>query len=222
LLSRGKQRKLFPRISRRWNAGPATDRRIGELFSLLTPPEPREQNGSANMRRLAFIPVLAAVTAALLLNACSSRSPRVQTYSLGEKATLGHLIYTVYETQWVPQFGDGPTGRVPQHRFFLLRMAAVNSSSADLIVPNATIEDDQGNSYPELRDGDGVPQWIGYLRKVRPAESVQGNLLFDAPPAHYKLRITDENEENPAYFDIPLSFGAEVPAEVAVPVEKKQ
>ena len=174
------------------------------------------------MRRLAFIPVLAAVTAALLLNACSSRPARVQTYSLGEKATLGHLIYTVYETQWVPQFGDGPTARVPQHRFFLLRMAAVNSSSADLIVPNATIEDDQGNSYPELRDGDGAPQWIGYLRKVRPAESVQGNMLFDAPPAHYKLRIADETEENPAYFDIPLSFGAEVPAEMAVPVEKKQ
>ena len=174
------------------------------------------------MRHLAFVPVLAAVTAALLLNACSSRPARVQTYSLGEKATLGHLIYTVYETQWVPQFGDGPAARVPEHRFFLVRMAAVNSSSGDLIVPNVTIEDDKDKSYPELQNGDGVPQWIGYLRKVRPAESVQGNLLFDAPPAHYKLRITDENEENQAYFDIPLSFSAEVPAEAAVPIEKKQ
>jgi len=35
--------------------------------------------------------------------------------------------------------------------------------------------------------------------------------VFDAPPAHYKLRVTDENEENPAYVDIPLSFGAEIP-----------
>ena len=174
------------------------------------------------MRRLAFIPVLAAVTAALFLNACSSRSISVHSYSLGEKAELGHIIYTAYETQWVPQFGDGPEARVPQHRFFLVRMAAVNSSGADLIVPNATIEDDKGNSYAELRDGDGATNWIGYLRQVKPAESVQGNLLFDAPPAHYKLRLTDENEDHAAYFDIPLSFGAEVPSDVATPLEKKQ
>jgi hypothetical protein len=103
-------------------------------------------------------------------------------------------------------------------------MAAVNSSAVDLIVPNVTIEDDKGNSYPELMDGDGAPAWIGYLRRVKPAESVRGNLLFDAPPAHYKLRITDENEENSAYFDIPLSFGAgaAAPADLPPPGEKKQ
>jgi len=176
----------------------------------------------ANMRRLALMPILAAVAAALFLNACSSRSTGVRTYSLGEKAVLGHIIYTVYETQWVPQFGDGPTARVPEHRFFLVRMSAVNSSSADLIVPNVVVEDDKGNSYPELRDGDGVPDWIGYLRQVRPAESTRGNLLFDAPPAHYKLRVTDENEENSAYFDIPLSFASEVPSEVPLPPGTKK
>ena len=176
------------------------------------------------MSRLPAIPILAAVIAAFLLSACSpNRSPQVRTYSLGEKAELGHIIYTVYETQWAPQFGAGPTARVPQHRFFLVRTAAVNSSAVDLIVPNVTIEDDKGNSYPELRDGDGAPTWIGYLRRVKPAESVRGNLLFDAPPAHYKLRITDENEENAAYFDIPLSFGAEaMPSEMpAIPVKKQ-
>jgi hypothetical protein len=182
----------------------------------------REENGSANMRRHGSLPLLAAVTAALLLNACSNRAPQVRTYSLGEKAELGRIIYTVYETQWLPQFGGGPTARIPQHRFFLVRMTAVNSSSADLIVPNATIEDDKGNSYPELRDGEGVPTWIGYLRRVKPAESAQGNLLFDAPPGHYKLRITDENEENLAYFDIPLSFAGEPPpAEVPPSAVKK-
>ena len=123
-----------------------------------------------------MIPILAAVTAAFLLSACSSRSPQVRSYSLGEKAEFEHIIYTVSETQWMPQFGDGPAARVPQHRFFLVRMAAVNSGGANLIVPNVTIEDDKGNSYPELRNGDGVPQWIGYLRQVKPAESAQGNL----------------------------------------------
>jgi hypothetical protein len=166
--------------------------------------------------------MLAAVTAALLLNACSNRSYSVRSYGLGERVTLGHIIYTVYETQWMPQLGDGPAARVPQHRFFLVRMTAVNSGSADLIVPNVTVEDDTGHSYPELQNGDGVPHWIGYLRTVKPAESAQGNLVFDAPPAHYKLRLTDENEENPAYVDIPLSFGAEIPPPELPAPEKKQ
>ena len=178
------------------------------------------------MRYLRLFPILAAVTAALLLNACT-REPApapVHNYSLGEKAKLGHIIFTVYETQWLPQLGEGPAPRIPEHRFFLVRVTAVNSGGADLIVPNVTVEDDRGNSYPELRDGDGVPQWIGYLRQVKPAESTQGNLVFDAPPAHYRLRITDENEDTSAYIDTPLSFGAEIPTtEIPVPgSEKKQ
>jgi hypothetical protein len=187
-------------------------------------PKPREQNGFADMRRLRLIPILAAVTAALLLNACSSHSVPVRSYTLGEKVGLGHIIYSVYETAWATQFGEGAAARIPQHRFFLVNMTAVNSGGDDVIVPNVTIEDDKGNSYPELSNGDGAPNWIGYLRKVKPAESAQGNLLFDAPPAHYKLRILDENEENAAYIDIPLSFGAEAPTpDISVPnTEKKK
>ena len=175
------------------------------------------------MRRLRLIPILAAITAALLLSACSrSSSSPARTYSMGEKVTSGRIIYTVYETQWMPQLGEGPAARVPQHRFFLVRMTAVNSGSAEVIMPNVTVEDDKGNSYAELQNGDGVPQWVGYLRQVKPAESAQGNLVFDAPPAHYKLRVSDENEENPAYVDIPLSFGAEVPPPELPAPEKKQ
>ena len=167
--------------------------------------------------------MLAAVAAALLLNACSrSSSSTIRTYSMGEKVMSGQIIYTVYETQWLPQLGEGPAARVPQHRFFLVRMTAVNSGSAEVIMPNVTVEDDKGNSYAELQNGDGVPQWVGYLRKVKPAESAQGNLVFDAPPAHYKLRITDEDEDHTAYIDIPLSFGAEIPPPELPAPEKKQ
>ena len=208
-------------------AGHARARPIADqpIAGSLTVPQPRDENGFGNMRHLRLIPILAVVTAALLSTACSRGGTPlpVRSYSLGEKAPVGHIIYTVFETQWAPQLGDGPTPRVPEHRFFLVRMTAGNSGGDDVTVPNVTIEDDKGNSYPELRDGEGVPQWIGYLRRVNPAESAQGNLLFDAPPAHYKLRVTDENEENAAYIDIPLSFGAEVPsADVPAPPAKQQ
>ena len=50
-----------------------------------------------------------------------------------------------------------------------------------------------------------------FLRSVKPAESAQGNVVFDAPPRHYKLKLMDETGERSAYIDIPLSFGAETP-----------
>jgi hypothetical protein len=140
----------------------------------------------------------------------------VRTYTLGEKVELGHIIYQVFETQWLTHIGDGPDARIPQNRYFLVRFSAVNSAGGDLIVPNMTIQDDAGTTYTELSDGTGVPNWAGFLRSVKPAESVLGNLLFDAPPRRYKLKIADESGDRTALIDIPLSFSSETP-EVATP-----
>jgi hypothetical protein len=151
-------------------------------------------------------------TLILGLAACSSEPANrpVLRYNMGEKVPVGHLTYTVFETQWATHFGDGVSARVPQNRFFLVRLSAVNGGVADAPIPNATIEDDAGHTYNELSDGDGVPQWIGYLRSAKPADFVQGNLVFDAPPGHYKLRVSDTGQ-NAALVDMPLTFGAETP-----------
>jgi hypothetical protein len=141
---------------------------------------------------------------------------------MGQRVELGHIIYTVFETQWLTQIGEGPSARIPQNRFFLVRISAVNSGGTEEIIPNIAIEDDNGNAYSELSSGDGVPQWIGFLRQVKPADSAQGNLVFDAPPRHYKLRILDENSERAALVDIPLSFGAETPEVPEPGAPKKQ
>jgi hypothetical protein len=160
--------------------------------------------------------------AGIIFGGCSSTQSAAppSTYLLGEKVQLGTLSYTVFETQWLTHFGDGPTPRIPENRFFLIRMAAVNGGSQDASIPNLTIEDDKGKTYEELSNGDGVPQWAGYLRSVHPADNVQGNILFDAPPAHYKLKLSDESHTRFAYVDIPLSFGSETP-EIPTPGEKK-
>lgn len=175
------------------------------------------------MRYLRFGLLPAAVAVALLLAACGDSGDRpsvVQTVNLGERVTLGHIVYTVFDTQWLTHLGQGTEARVPQHRFFLVRMSAVNGYGTDLIVPNVSIEDDNGNSYRELSSGEGVPQYIGYLRKVKPAESQQGNVLFDAPPRHYKMKLTDETGEKVAYVDIPLSFVSETPDVAPLPGKK--
>jgi hypothetical protein len=135
---------------------------------------------------------------------------------MGDRVQLGHLIYTVFETQWMTQLGDGANQRVPQHRYFLVRMSITNGGASDIMVPAMTLVDDSGATHAELSNGESVPQWMGYLRQVRQAETAQGNIIFDVAPKHYKLRITDENEQRVALVDIPLSFGAETP-EVSTP-----
>jgi len=145
-----------------------------------------------------------------LLSSCSApaRQP-VDNYVMGEKVQLGKLSYTVFDTQWLTHLGDATTGRVPQNRFLLVRFTVVSSDSGEVPAPAMTIEDDKGQVYEELSNGEGVPQWAGYLRNVKPAEAVQGNALFDAPPAHYKLKLSDEGGTRFAVVDIPLSFGTE-------------
>lgn len=173
------------------------------------------------MHRLRVSLFPAAVIAALFLSACGSRTgPPIHTFAMGDKVQVGHLVYMAFETQWLTQIPQDPTPRVPQNRFFLVRISAVNSGAGDLIIPNVTLQDDHGKTYEELSNGDGVPQWIGYLRQAHPADSVQGYVVFDAPPAHYKMRVTDENSEQAALIDIPLSFTTESPA-VPFPGEKK-
>jgi hypothetical protein len=130
---------------------------------------------------------------------------------MGDKVLLGRLIYTVYETQWLTQIPQEPSPRVPQNRFFLVRMSVVNSGGNAVISPHVTIEDGKGNQFEEVSNGEGVPQWIGYLRQVQPADTAMGNLVFDAPPARYQLRLADEEESKFALVDLPLSFAAETP-----------
>ena len=135
----------------------------------------------------------------------------MRTYQMGERATAGHLIYTAFETEWLPQVGEGAEQRLPKNRFFLVKISIGNSGSSDQIAPSLSLLDDNGNSYPELTAGQGVRQWIGAIRKIKPTEAAQGNLVFDVAPRHYKLRIADEDDQQPALIDIPLSFGTELP-----------
>lgn len=156
--------------------------------------------------------LLAGIGLALVTAGCSSKeSFPVRTYPMGERVTLGHLIYTVFETQWLTHLGEQPNMRVPQNRYLLLRVSITNSGSGEIIAPAITLVDDAGQTYSEVPNGEGVPQWIGLLRQIKPAESAQGNLIFDVPPKHYKLSVTDETEQKTALVDIPLSFTGETP-----------
>lgn len=134
------------------------------------------------------------------------------THRMGERVTVGSLVYNVFDTQWKTQLGEGTgatAARIPKDRFFLVRLNVVNGGSADYMVPTLTLLDDSGQSHTELSDGDQVPAWIGFLRRVKPAETLQGNAVFDVPPKHYRLQVSDETSQKTLDIDIPLSFSTE-------------
>jgi hypothetical protein len=157
----------------------------------------------------------------LLLNGCSGAKVKPKVFSMGEPVELGHLIYRVFETQWLTQVGEGVSARVPQSRFFVIRVSVTSSGDGELFVPAAVLENDGGAQFQEVENGDQLPSWLGLVRKIKPAEPLQGNVIFDVPAAHYRLLLTDENEQRKAYVDIPLNYGAES-GEMSLPESTKK
>jgi hypothetical protein len=166
------------------------------------------------------VPCLITLALAAGLVSCGSadKTESPHTYQLGERVTLGHISYTVFERQWHNDFGTAPDLRVPRDRFCTLRITALNNGGSELIIPSAELVDDGGNTYAELTDGEGVQDWLGNLRQVRPTETAQGFLLFDVPAKHFKLKLTDEEGKRSALVDIPLSFETDTP-DVTTPLD---
>lgn len=163
------------------------------------------------MRILRPIHIALAISSFVLAAGCSSGPGKPHTYAIGERIELGHVVYTVLETQWMTQLGSGVDARVPRNRFFLVRLNTSGSGASAAPVPSMAVVDDDGNSYPELTDGGDVPAWLGVFREAKPAEALQGNVVFDAPPRHLKLRIGDPSEQRIAFIDLPLAFAPEAP-----------
>jgi hypothetical protein len=164
-------------------------------------------------RRMASIPFSAALIVsfmglALLTAGCSRGAKKEsQIFPAGEKVTVGPLVYSVIDNQVLTQLGDDAnTARTPQNRFHVMTISVSNSSSEDTPIPGLTLVDDAGKEYPEAADGTNVPNWLGLVRKVGGAQTEQGNILFDAPAQHYRLRLSDETDATEFSIDVPLTY----------------
>ncbi len=143
----------------------------------------------------------------MLLAGCSSAPQKeARVYAAGEKATVGPLIYSIVDTQFAPVLGEDVNNqRTPQNRFVIVQISVSNSSTSDANIPLMTLIDDSGKQFPELADGTGVPRWLGVVRKVASAQTEAGEIVFDAPAQHYRLRLTEELDDEVSV-DIPLSY----------------
>ncbi len=169
------------------------------------------------LRLCPIVPVLPAgllgmtFAAVLLLSGCSSMTgDRPKLYQMGDRAETGTLIYTVLEAEWPTQLGEGIQTRIPQHRFLVLRVSVTNSGAEEVLVPAMQMIGPNNDSHPELMNGEGVPDWLGVVRRLEPAETQHGRVLFDLPRGDYRLRVTDEAidpaQAQVAMIEVPLRF----------------
>jgi hypothetical protein len=144
--------------------------------------------------------------------ACVKPPPPVNVYRMGDKVQVGPLIYNVFETNWLAQIGQGPQARAPSHRFLVMHVMIVNGGAEKLPVPSFKLVDEAGGIYNESTEGQDVARWLGMIRSLKPADTLEGNVLFDVEPKSYKLKLDDGSETGKVLMvDLPLQFDAKEP-----------
>jgi len=159
---------------------------------------------------------LAAVVAASTLGSpgCRRGAATERVGAMGAPLAVGPLTYTAIETQWRDSLESSKGPRLPKDRFLLVNVSVLNASSEQKGAPLLEIVDAKGGVHREVADGDGVTDWMGYLRLLQPRESRSGWLLFDAPQGACKLRVSsggDPETEQTALIDLPLQLNPEGP-----------
>jgi len=131
---------------------------------------------------------------------------------MGERVSVGPLVYTVQDAEWHDQLGEGLGARTPRHRFLVIRLSVTNSGIREADVPPMSLISPAGQVYEELSQGDGVPEWLGYLRAVKAAATEHGRVLFDAPSGSYRLRVGAAGDDEETFALIEIPYQAPPPA----------
>lgn len=162
------------------------------------------------MLKLGWVGVALALCA--LLGGCkSSRTSRhdPKGYQMGESVRTGPLVYTVLDTEWFDQIGDSAAPRLPRDHFLAVRISVTNTGSLTSGIPPLTIANSRHVTYAEINEANDLPEWLGYMRSVKPAETLHGRILFDAPTGDYRLKVVDDAEpenQSSATIQMPLEL----------------
>jgi len=136
------------------------------------------------------------------------------TYPMGSQVYVGPLTVNALETEWKEKLDTDSGPREPKNRFLLIRVTVTNGGGGEQGLPLLNLVDSKGTMYLEEDKGEGVPKWLGLLRLLKPAQTEEGYLIFDVPPASYKLRVStggDPEQEMFALIDIPFKLDSVQP-----------
>jgi hypothetical protein len=156
---------------------------------------------------------------AIFLGGCQQQKQQRSEFNMGERVPVGQMTYSVVESSWRTQLGESFKIRTPEQRFLLIRVSVTNGTGKDVSIPLLTLEGNNGQTYREIADGEGVDNWFGLIRTLSPGQTQQGNVLFDVPLTSYKLRVPDINDsgfEGYASVQIPLRMDPDVPIQAPI------
>src|SRR5215471_5996049 len=110
-----------------------------------------------------------ALTSVFLSGCARPAEVHAAEYNMGDTVQVGPLVYHVTGVDWRTELGEFPSVRMPERRFLLIRLTVTNGGGETLTIPQAEVQNSRGESFQELTDGTGVPEWLGLLRSVKPA-----------------------------------------------------
>lgn len=150
----------------------------------------------------------------LLLQGCNQRAnsnlpdkPEL-VFKMGQRIELGQLVYTVLSARWEDSLPAEPAPLIPQQSFLVVRISVTNSGGQPLEVPPLRLVAKDGSEFFEAQAGNVVPGWLGAVRRVQPAETLVGEVVFDVPKQSYFLVVPSGEflEEKAAWIELPLEF----------------
>lgn len=133
------------------------------------------------------------------LTACSDPKAAAEsrTYQMGERVDVGGVVYTVLESEWRAAIGEGAGAMIPKDRFLILRVTITNGAGQPANLPFLHLEGaKQPDGVMEVDNAKGLAGWLGLVRIIPPAQTEEGKLVFDVPPASYKLRVSNGSGDN--------------------------
>lgn len=141
--------------------------------------------------------------------------PSEAEFEMGSAVTVGSLTYTIIDQRWQDSL-NGPDGaRLPKHRFLSLSLSVSNGANEEAGIPLLTLVGSDGKEYQEEARGDGLTDWLGFIRLIGPVQTDHGRILFDVPPGAYKLRVSSGGEpENEKTALVNIPFRVEAPTSV--------
>src|SRR5207248_182027 len=83
------------------------------------------------------------------------------------------------EAEWKTQHGTGQQASVPAHRYLVVHLSATNGGAETVSLPPLMLTDDSGQVYGEAPIAGDIPAALGLVRTLKPADTLDGRVLFD-------------------------------------------
>ncbi len=157
--------------------------------------------------RLLFILSVAALVVAATSCGEHLSVKKAVSYRMGDRATAGAVTYVGLTADYRQ---DIPGAKDPlKNRYLVIALSITNGGGTEVMLPHTRLIKPDGTEIPELTEIEGFPQWLGLLRKISPAATEQGYVVFDVPVGAYSLQVSDGGDpekEQLAQIEIPANL----------------